>query len=108
VSRIDFGETAMTPPLAIYLASSVILGVVRIVMWAFLATVATRGWLAGEDPRTGWGIASLATGLVLLALALVNMSGLVDVPDNALGTGLGYLIVLAYAGGNLLLLVAFA
>ena len=65
VSRIDFGGTPMTPPLAIYLASSVILGVVRIAVWAFLSSVVTRGWLEGEEPRAGWGLASVATWLVL-------------------------------------------
>ena len=39
VSRIQFGDTPMTPSLAIYLASSVILGVVRVVVWACLASV---------------------------------------------------------------------
>jgi hypothetical protein len=108
VSRIQFGDTPMTPPLIIYLASSVILGVLRIVMWAWLASVTTRGWLAGEDPRSGWGLASVATVFVLLALAIVNLSGLITVADDAFGTGLGYVIVLAYSAGHLLLLAAFA
>ncbi len=108
VSRIQFGSTPMTPPLIIYLASSVILGVLRIVMWAWLASVVTRGWLAGEDPRSGWGLASMATAFVLLALAIVNLSGLITVADDAFGTALGYVIVLAYAGGHVLLLAAFA
>jgi hypothetical protein len=108
VSRIQFGDTPMTPPLAIYLASSVILGVLRIVMWAWLASVAVRGWLAGEDPRSGWGLATAAAAFVLLALALVNLSGLFDIPNDAFGTALGYAIVIAYAGGHVLLLAAFA
>ena len=108
VSRIPFGDTPMSPTLIIYLASSVVLGVLRIVMWAWLASVATRGWLAGEDPRSGWGLASIATAFVLLALALVNLSQLIDVPNNAIGTGLGYVIVILYAGGHLALLAAFA
>jgi len=108
VSRIQFGDTQMTPPLAIYLASSVVLGVLRIVMWAWLASVVIRGWLAGEDPRSGWGLASTSAALVLLALALVNLSGLFDIPTDAFGTALGYVIVMSYAGGHILLLAAFA
>jgi hypothetical protein len=77
-------------------------------MWAWLASVTTRGWLAGEDPRSGWGLASVATVFVLLALAIVNLSGLITVADDAFGTGLGYVIVLAYSAGHLLLLAAFA
>ena len=91
-----------------YLASSVIFAVLRIAVWAWLASVVIRGWLAREDPRSGWGLASVATLFVLLSLALVNLTQLFDVPDSLIGTGLGYLIVLAYSGGHLLLLVAFA
>ena len=108
VSRIQFGDTVMSPTLIVYLGSSVVLGVLRVAVWAFLASVATRGWLASEGPRPTWGMAALATGFVLLALALVNLSGLIDVPDNAFGTGLGYVIVITYAGGHFLLLAAFA
>ena len=107
VSRIDFGTTPMTPPLAIYLASSVILGVVRIAVWAFLSSVVTRGWLEGEEPRAGWGLASVATWLVLLTLAIVNLTGVIQVPDDTFGTLLGYAIVIAYAAGHVLLLLAF-
>ncbi|MFL5674638.1 MAG: hypothetical protein ACJ779_06510 [Chloroflexota bacterium] len=107
VSRIDLGGTPMTPALALYLASSVILGVLRIVVWAFLASVVTRGWLEREEPRTGWGLASLSTAFVLVALALVNLSGVVQFGNDAFGTGVGYVIVTAYAAGHLLLLAAF-
>ena len=54
VSRIEFGGTPMTPPLAIYLASSVILGVVRLAVWACLSSVVTRGWL-GRGAACGLG-----------------------------------------------------
>src|SRR4051812_8268713 len=107
VARIDFGGTPMTPPLAIYLASSVILGVVRIVIWAFLSAVVTRGWLEGEEPRSGWALASIGTWLVLLTLLIVNLTGVIEVPEGTVGTGLGYVIVSAYAVGHLLLLFAF-
>jgi hypothetical protein len=107
VSRIDFGGTPMTPPLAIYLASSVILGVVRLAVWAFLSSVVTRGWLEGEEPRAGWGLASVATWLILLTLAIVNLTGVIQVGDDIFGTLLGYVIVIAYAGGHFLLLLAF-
>ncbi|MFL5642118.1 MAG: hypothetical protein ACJ777_01130 [Chloroflexota bacterium] len=107
VARIDFVGTPLTPPLAVYLASSVILGVVRIVVWAFLSSVVTRGWLEGEEPRAGWALASIATWLVLLTLLTVNLTGVIDVPVDTVGTLLRYLIVSAYAAGHLLLLFAF-
>jgi hypothetical protein len=107
VSRIDFGTTPMTPPLAIYLASSVILGALRLAVWAFLSSVVTKGWLEGEEPRAGWALASVATWLVLLALVIVNLTGVIDVPNDTFGTLLRYAIVLAYAAGHVLLLLAF-
>jgi hypothetical protein len=107
VSRIDFSGTPMTPTLAIYLASSVILGVLRFAVWAFLSSVVTRGWLEGEEPRSGWGLASIGTWLVLLTLVIVNLTGVIQVGDDIFGTLLGYFIVIAYAGGHLLLLLAF-
>jgi len=107
VSRLDLSGTPMTPPLAIYLGSSVILGVLRFAVWAFLSSVVTRGWLEGEEPRSGWGLASIGTWLVLLTLAIVNVTGVISIADDIFGTLLGYFIVIAYAGGHLLLLLAF-
>ena len=65
-SRFDFGDTPLTPPLAIYLAATVALGILRVVAWAFLAATAIRGWWSGEEPNTGWWLAVLATALVLI------------------------------------------
>jgi hypothetical protein len=107
VSQIDFSGTPMTPPLAIYLGSSVILGVLRIAVWAFLSSVVTRGWIEGEEPRSGWGLASIATWLILLTLAIVNLTGVIQLGDDAFGTLLRYSIVVVYAGGHILLLLAF-
>jgi hypothetical protein len=107
VSRLDLSGTPMTPTLAIYLGSSVILGVLRFAVWAFLSSVVTRGWLEGEEPRSGWALASIGTWLVLLTLAIVNLTGVIQIADDIFGTLLGYFIVLAYAGGHLLLLLAF-
>jgi hypothetical protein len=104
----QFSDVAMVPALVVYLGSSVVLGVLRIAVWAYFASVATRGWIAGEDPRSGWGLASLATGFVLIALVIVNLGSLFEIPDDAIGTLLGYVTVIAYAGGHLLLLAAFA
>jgi hypothetical protein len=108
VSRLQLGDTAMSPTLAIYLAASVVLGILRIVAWAYLATVATRGWLAGEDPTGGWGLGALGGGLVILALALVNLDGVLDIGEATFLTVYGYVIVLAYAFGHVGVLAAFA
>ncbi|HEX6867571.1 MAG TPA: hypothetical protein VF119_02140 [Candidatus Limnocylindrales bacterium] len=99
---------AMTPALFIYVGSSVVLGVLRIAVWAFLAAVVVRGWAAGEDPRSGWGLATAATALVVLALVIINLGGMIGITDETIGTVLGYGTVVTYSGGHLLLLAAFA
>lgn len=108
VARLDLGELPMSPPLGIYFGTSVILGVVRIVAWVYLATAATRGWLADEDPAKGWGLAAIGAGLVVFALALVNVNGLLALQDGTFLTVYRYLIIIGYALGHIGLLVAFA
>ena len=108
VSRLDLGGTPMSPPLAIYLGSSVILGILRVAVWAYLAAVATRGWRAREEPSTGWSLVVLGAWLVLLALALVNLNGLIENEDPTFVTVYGYVVAASYALGHLCLLAAFA
>ena len=108
VAGLDLGDLPMSPPLAIYLGTSVVLGVVRIVAWAYLATAATRGWLVGEDPAKGWGLGAIGAALVILALVLVNVNGLLAIGDETFVTVYRYLIIIAYALGHLGLLLAFA
>jgi hypothetical protein len=108
VARIDLGDMAMSPPLAIFLGSSVILGILRVAVWAYLAAVATRGWRAGEEPTAGWSLAILAAGLVLLALALADLNGLIEVQDPTIATLYSYVLSTAYALGHVCLLAAFA
>jgi hypothetical protein len=107
-TRLDLGDVPMTPGLAAYLVASVGLGIVRVVAWAFLASVAIRGWRAGEAPLAGWWLAVLAAGLVLLALAMLSVRGLIDVTDPAVDEVYGYVEATAYAAGIVCLLVAVA
>jgi hypothetical protein len=106
--QLDLSGVAMTPGVVAYLVSSVVLGVVRVVAWAFLAAVALRGWRAGEQPLAGWWLLVLGTGLVLLALAMLNIRNLIDVTDETVDEIYGYIEATAYAAGNLCVLVAVA
>ena len=74
----------MSPTLAVYLGSTVVLSILPVVAWAYLATVGIRGWRAGEDPIAGWRLVAFAAVLVLVALALVNVGGLLEVLDETL------------------------
>jgi len=103
-----FTVAGSPPPLAIYLASSVFLGILRVTVWAYLTAVATRGWRAREEPLAGWQMAVLAGALVLVALALVNVNGLLDFYGDTFATAYGYVVSSSYALGHLALLAAFA
>lgn len=107
VVQLDLGTIKMSPTLAVYLGSSVVLGVLRIVVWAYLTTIVWRGWRAGEDPRNGWGLGTLGGGAVILALILVNVGGLLKSTDDTFGSVYAYLTLIAYALGHLLLLAGF-
>ena len=83
--RAPRGSTSATPVppiIPIYIGSSVILGILRVAAWAYLLASALRGVAAGEDPRAGWQLAALASGIVLFALVLVNVVSLVPVPEE--------------------------
>ncbi len=108
VGQIDFGATSMSPTLIGYLGISVALGILRISVWAYLAATAARGWAAGERPWSGWVLATGAALLIVLALAMVNLGGVLPMSDPAIYQTYGYVIVGAYGLGHLALLAAFA
>jgi hypothetical protein len=108
VAQIDLGDTPMSPTLFLYLATSVVLGIIRMAVWAYLLAVATRGAAALEGPRLGWGLAAVAAGLVIVALALVNLGGVISLADPSVNSVYGYAIVLAYGLGHIALFAAFA
>lgn len=91
----------------VYLAANIILAILRVAAWAYLATSALTGWRAGEEPRAGWRLAAVAGLVVIFALVLVNLPGVFDLQDQTLVQIYGWIIVIAYSGGHLLLLGAF-
>jgi hypothetical protein len=107
VARIDLGELTMSPGLAFYLASIVVFGVVRIVAWGYLTAAAAGGAVAGEDPPAGWRLATLGGAAVLVALTLVNVGGLFEITDKTIDTAYGYITIVFYAIGLLILLAGF-
>ena len=107
VVQLDLGPLTLSPTLAVYLGSSVVLGVLRIVVWSYLTTIAWRGWRAGEDPRNGWGLAMLGAGSVIVALILVNVGGLIKGFDDTVSSVYAFLTLIAYALGHVLVLAGF-
>ncbi len=102
-----YGDAPMSPFLAAYLAATIIFGVVRLIVWAYLLSVGVRGALAGEDPRPGWTLVTFGAALVLISLVLVNVTNTIDLPTETVAAWVGYAIVVGYALGNVLVLAAF-
>jgi hypothetical protein len=103
-----YADDPMSPTLAIFLGATIILSALRMVVWAYLLVVAARGATAGEDPPSGWILATLGAAMVAFSLVLVNVSNMLDLPSEDAATWLGYVIVVGYAIGNLVVLLAFA
>lgn len=108
VAGIDFGDAPMSPMLVLYLAVSIILGIIRLVVWSYLLAVAVRGSAARERPRPGWVLVAIGAGLIVVALAMVNLGGVLPLGDPTVNTVYGYAIVLTYGLGHIALFAAFA
>src|SRR6188472_1498624 len=105
-TRLELGASV---PLvvSVYIGSSVVLGILRVATWAYLLAAALRGALAGEEPSTGWRLAAWGAGIVLFALVLVNLVGLLEVPEAWIIDAYQWTVVVAYAVGHVFVLVAF-
>jgi len=100
-------SVTLSPGLAIYIGSSVFFGVLRIVVWAYLLVSLWRGWRAGEDPGRGWFLGMLGAAFVVLTLVLLNLGGILDPQNTDFNTIYGYIAVISYGIGHVLLLAAF-
>jgi hypothetical protein len=108
VAGIDLGDAPMSPTLLLYLGTSVVLGIIRISVWTYLLATVIRGFAAGERPPVGWALAAVASALVIVALAMVNLGGVLPFEDEDVYSAYGYAIVLAYGLGHIALFGAFA
>jgi hypothetical protein len=103
-----YADAPMVPSLAVYIAVTIILGALRLIVWAYLMAITARGAMAGEEPRSGWILATIGAATVTVALVLVNLNNVLDFPSEDAATWFGYITVVAYAAGNVVLLAAFA
>ena len=105
-TRLELGAT-VPPVVTIYIGSSVLLGILRVAAWTYVLASALRGALAGEEPSTGWRLAAWGAAIVLFALVLVNLVGVITVPEAWVIDLYQWTVVIAYALGHLCLLVGF-
>jgi hypothetical protein len=109
ISRLPFDEIPMTPTVAVYLASAIVIGVLSIAAWGYLAASSARGVRAGEDPQTGWIFAAVGAWSILAAFVVGAVANLAEPTPATQGlfTTLGQGISVAHTLGYLGLLVAF-
>jgi hypothetical protein len=105
-TRLEVGGP-VSATIRVFIGSSVLLGILRAAAWSYLLASALRGIAAGEDPRAGWQLAALGSGIVLFALVLLNVVGLFTVPEAWILDLYQWTVVVAYALGHLCLLAAF-
>lgn len=108
VSRVPFDEITMTPTVAVYLASAIVLGILSIGAWAYLAVTAARGARAGEEPGRGWILVAMAAWLIATAFAAGAVAALAEPTPETQGfyTALSQAISVVYTLGYLSLLAA--
>ncbi len=91
----------------VYLAADGLLGVLRVIAWAYVAATALRGWRAGEDPVVGWRLGAMASVVIVLTLALINLGGIVPIDPSGFVEVYGWVVLAGYALGNVVLLSSF-
>lgn len=106
VSQLPLDEIPMSPTVAGYLASVIVLGVLSIAAWGYLAATTARGARAGEDPAAGWIVGAAGAWLIVVAFVLSAAGNLAKpTPETQdLFTNLGYVISIIYTLGYLGLL----
>jgi hypothetical protein len=95
----------------VLLGIGVVLSLLYTLAWSYLIAVAFGGWIAGEEPQNGWGLAFVAglVGLLLrvfgtISLVIVNLTQAVSSPLSPLFPIIGIASTVGWA----LWLAAFA
>lgn len=109
LGRLGWDQVAITPVVAVYVASTALLGILSIAAWGYLAAMAIGGARAGEDPELGWLLIAVGSGMVLGAFAANGALALgTATPESAtFWQNIGLVISLGFAFGYLAIVVAF-
>ncbi len=106
-TQTDLSNLEMTPPLWAYLIGSIVLSIVTILAWSYLAMSLVRSALSGEEPGPGWLAGALGVSLIVMTFAIGAWANLVRSTNETLTTVVFWVTNTSYSIGFLLLLVAF-
>jgi hypothetical protein len=90
-----FSDPEISPSVAAYLSTGLVLGIVGVGAVAYVAIELVRGALAGEAPRLAWRLAALGAGLIVLASALDTAIVLWPAEPGQTGFSPGEYLILA-------------
>ena len=90
-----FSDPEISPSVAAYLSTGLVLGIVGVGAVAYVAIELVRGALAGEAPRLAWRLAALGVGLIVLASALDTVIILWPAEPGQTGFSPGEYLILA-------------
>ena len=76
---------------------ALIMSVFVTLAWCYLFVIALGGWSAGESPRLGWLLVTIAAAIEILFRLLISVSGLLDISQA--GAIVLWIISLAFVAG---------
>ena len=91
----------------VFVVGALLANLFRVLALSYLVVVSVSGWLAQEAPRSGWRLAAIGAGLLLLQALVVPLLSLVPLPQEDLFALFG-IIADGVLVGWVLLVVAFA
>jgi len=85
---------------------ALIMSVFVTLAWCYVFVISLGGWSAGESPRLGWLLVTIAAAIEILFRLLISVSGLLDISQA--GAIVLWIISLAFVAVWVLFLLAFA
>ncbi len=106
-TQTDLTEIEMTGALWAYLIASVVVSVITILTWSYLAMTLVRCALSGEEPGLGWLTAALGTCLIVATFAIGAWANIVQTSNEALNNVIFWVSNGTYSLGYLALFLGF-
>lgn len=107
LTGVDLADPTLTTDVWVYVGSIIVIGILTILAWSYVARVLTRCALSGEEPEMAWYIAAAGTCLIVATFAIVAWSTFVAVSSESLSSVLVYVRQTMYAIGHVALLIGF-
>jgi hypothetical protein len=106
ISAIPIGQATVdaSPRTIVLFVIGLILSLLVTLTWCYVLVVTLSGWIGGEEPRRGWGLAALTAMLVLFVRIVVSVGSVMSLPPViqevalravSFGSTVGWVLLLA-------------